>query len=105
MSGDETDGPEKTHPPVWRIVIAKWQSEQLRNFLWALDRMYREDWGRKRVGGNPPRVRIIRENSEEEGYPAHGLWRNCYDEDWLAKQPGYVLEELEILDQDYDFTL
>ncbi|RDX40492.1 hypothetical protein OH76DRAFT_1302713, partial [Lentinus brumalis] len=105
MSGDETDGPEKKHPPVWRIIIAKWQSQALRNFLWALDRMYREDWAKRRVGGNPPRVRVQREGTEEDGIPPIGLWKNCFDDAWLAKQPDYYVRDLEIVDEDYDFKL
>ncbi len=105
MSGDETDGPEKTHPPVWHILIATWQSRALREFLWAIDRIYREDWAKPRKGGNPPRVRILREGHHEEGVAPSGLWRNCYDPEWLQQQPPYIIDELEILDEDYDFTL
>ena len=105
MSGDETDGAEKTHPPRWRIIIAKWQSRELRNFLWTLDRMYREDWARRRSGGNPPRERVLRDGYEQEGVAPSGLWRNCYDKDWLATQPDYIVRELEIIDKDYNFTL
>ncbi|RPD53694.1 hypothetical protein L226DRAFT_456214, partial [Lentinus tigrinus ALCF2SS1-7] len=105
MSGDETDGPEKTHPPRWRIVIAKWQSRTLRNFLWSLDRMYREDWARRRTGGNPPRERVLRDGDDEDGIAPAGLWKNCYDKEWLERQPAHVIRELEIVDEDYDFTL
>ncbi|KAI0715889.1 hypothetical protein C8T65DRAFT_572658, partial [Cerioporus squamosus] len=107
MSGDETDGPEKTHPPRWRIKIAKWQSRELRNFLWSLDRMYREDWARRRSGGNPPRERVLQdgEDEDEDGIAPVGLWRNCYDRDWLQAQPAHIVRELEIIDEDYDFSL
>lgn len=106
MSGDETDGKEKTHPPVFRVIVAAWQSMTFRQFLQTLDAMYREDWARRRVGGNPPRTRIVRaESREEEGIAAIGLWRNCYDEAWLARQPDYIVRELEIVDEDYDFSL
>ncbi|KAJ2986320.1 hypothetical protein NUW54_g9814 [Trametes sanguinea] len=44
MSEDETDGESVEHPPVYRIVIAEWQSEELRQFLWTLDALYREYW-------------------------------------------------------------
>ena len=105
MSGDETDGAEKTHPPRWRIIIARWQSRELRNFLWSLDRMHREDWARRRTGGNPPRERVLREGYDEDGTAPVGLWRNCYDQAWLQAQPAHVIRELEIVDEDYDFTL
>ncbi len=108
MSGDETDGPEKKHPPVWRIIIATWQSKKFRDFLWALDQMYREDWAKRRAGGNPPRVCILRTelpDGDEEGIAPIGLPRNCYDDAWLARQPEYVLRDLEISDEVYDFSL
>lgn len=110
MSADETDGPpgtEKPHPPRWRIVIARWQSRELQDFLWALDRMYREDWGRRRTGGNPPRHRLLPdgEGRQEDGIAPVGLWRNCYNKAWLEKQPPHIVRELEIVDEDYDFKL
>ncbi len=110
MSGDETDGDEKTHPPVWRIRLACWQSVLLRTFLWLLDRYYREDWAkpvhRRAMGGNVPRVRVPRTGCyDEDSIAPIGLWRNCYDKDWLEAQPAHIVRELEIVAEDYDFGI
>ena len=108
MSGDEQDGPEKQYPPIWRIMIARWQSQELRNFFWALDRMYREDWRKEVNGGNMPRQRVFcgpKESTVEDGVAPIGLWRNCYDPVWLSEQPPHIIRELEIVDEDYDFSL
>ncbi|PIL26902.1 hypothetical protein GSI_10040 [Ganoderma sinense ZZ0214-1] len=118
MSGDETDGETKTHPPKWRIIVARWQSTEFRNFLWEIDRMYREDWGhpphRRATGGNPPRDRVFRSASgenettglsrDEDGVAPPGLWRNCYADAWLKQQAPHVISELDIVDEDYDFS-
>ena len=109
MSCDETDGSSKAHPPVFRIVAAQWQSDDLRNFLWVLDMFYREDWahpihGRASVG-NPPRTRTFYEDGpSEEGSPPKGLWRNCYNPVWLESLKPYQRKELEIIEEDYDFS-
>ncbi|TFK81047.1 hypothetical protein K466DRAFT_502838, partial [Polyporus arcularius HHB13444] len=110
MSGDETDGPEVTHPPVYRIIIADWQSLELRTFLWTLDAKYLAYWAkpptRRRTGGNPARHRVKRDNSKTiSGVAPIGLWRNCYNDDWLDTLQDWEIELLEIVDEDYDFTL
>ncbi|KAI0644320.1 hypothetical protein C8Q79DRAFT_913717 [Trametes meyenii] len=110
MSADETDGPEKKHPSVFRIIIASWQSQELRNFLWALDAMYREDWARprtsRRTPGNEPRVRVLPPigTPQEHGVAPIGLPRNCYDRKWLSSLTPHARRELEVQDLDYDFS-
>ncbi|KAI0324605.1 hypothetical protein GY45DRAFT_1262515 [Cubamyces sp. BRFM 1775] len=112
MSGDETDGPKKKHPPVFRIIIANWQSQELINFLRMLDAMYREDWEnpkhRRAMGGNPPRVRVMPppgEGGKVSGLAPVGLPRNFYNREWLDSLPAYARKELEIIDEDYDFSI
>ncbi|KAI0351493.1 hypothetical protein OH77DRAFT_1461862 [Trametes cingulata] len=110
MSDDETDGEEVQHSPIYRIIIAAWQSEALRNFLWVLDRLWRMYWAKpenqRRKPGNHPRVRLLRPDSKVElGEAPPGLWRNCYDEAWLKTLRPYERERLGIIDQDYDFTI
>ncbi|OJT15389.1 hypothetical protein TRAPUB_8056 [Trametes pubescens] len=109
MSGDETDGPPglpRKTPMLYRIVEALWQSAALKAFLRALDVMYREDWGKRAPGGNPPRTRVLREDGRvEEGHPPEGLWRNCYDQEWLQSLRPYRRRALRIIDADYDFDL
>ncbi|KAJ3559013.1 hypothetical protein NM688_g594 [Phlebia brevispora] len=62
VSGDETDGENKSHPPRFRVVESKWMSQELKNFFAALDADYLEDYrnphGRRATPGNPPRIRI-----------------------------------------------
>ncbi|CDO77466.1 hypothetical protein BN946_scf184881.g10 [Trametes cinnabarina] len=112
MSGDETDGPEKKHPSVFRITIARWQSEAFRNFLWAIDAQYRADWEhpreRRRTPGNEPRVRVLPAggtDSATECVAPIGLPRNCYDEGWLASLSAPTVRELDIQEVVYDFSL
>ncbi|OJT09097.1 hypothetical protein TRAPUB_7 [Trametes pubescens] len=110
MSGDETDGSDKTHPPTFLIVNARWQSLLFRLFLRTLDALYRESWatpvGDRATSGNPPRVRIEREDCRSEDSLAPiGLWRNCYDQDWLKSLRPHVRASLKIIDADYDFKL
>ncbi|OJT09988.1 hypothetical protein TRAPUB_13528 [Trametes pubescens] len=110
MSGDETDGSQVHHPPVYRIVIAVWQSLELRTFLWILDLWYIERWENpphgRRTGGNPPRTRVLRGDSKRvRGVAPVGLWRNCYNAEWLATLSGWEVDLLEIVDEDYPFGL
>lgn len=112
MSADETDGSKKKWPPRFRIVMAEWQSQAFRNFLWLLDTLYREDWEdpvhRRAMGGNIPRVRVLPPQGEEKaevGVPPIGLPRNCYDSKWVASLSPHVRAELEIKEEDYDFSI
>lgn len=109
MSGDETDGDVKVHPPAYRIVEPRWQSLQLKTFLRALDTMYRERWAEPPVGratsGNAPRLRIETNARTEEGVAPIGLWRNCYDARWLGSLKAHVLRSLQVQEEDYDFSL
>ncbi|KAH9933281.1 uncharacterized protein B0H18DRAFT_870520, partial [Fomitopsis serialis] len=109
MSGDETDGPVKTHPAKFRIVEARWQSLEFKTFMRALDTMYREDWampvGIRATSGNPPRFRVEEGARVEDGVAPPHLWRNCYDEGWLKSLKIHVLQSLQIIDANYDFTL
>lgn len=110
MSGDETDGPAKTHPPTFRIVEARWQSLELKTFLRMLDALYREIWakpiGNRATSGNPPRHRVERRDgrSEDSVAPVR-LWRNCYDAAWLKSLRPHVRNSLEIIDSDYNFAI
>ncbi|KAJ3006967.1 hypothetical protein NUW54_g3733 [Trametes sanguinea] len=110
MSGDETDGEKVEHAPVYRIILAEWQSDDLRAFLWALDAMYIKYWEKppesRRTKGNAPRTRVLRGDSRTvPGTAPMGLWRNCYNAAWLAKKKEWEVEALQIIDEDYDFTL
>ena len=34
-----------------------------------------------------------------------GLWRNCYNPVWLQSLKPHVLESLQIINSDYDFSV
>ncbi|EIW57906.1 uncharacterized protein TRAVEDRAFT_126313, partial [Trametes versicolor FP-101664 SS1] len=110
MSGDETDGPSKTHLPTWSIVISDWQSLPLRTMLWRIDEMGIEDWlhpkGTRATQGNPPRLRILRDGGKtEDGNAPSGLHRNCYNPAWLDTLCPHQLRNLQMIDTDYDFSI
>ncbi|KAH9919204.1 uncharacterized protein BXZ73DRAFT_52640, partial [Epithele typhae] len=79
-------------------------------FFWALDAIYRKHWA-KPIGdcatpGNPPRLRVLTPKSrKEDGVAPCGLWRNCYDPEWLASLFPHVRDSLNIIDEDYNFSL
>ncbi|KAI0737796.1 hypothetical protein C8Q80DRAFT_1114763, partial [Daedaleopsis nitida] len=110
MSGDETDGPVKEHPPRFRIVEARWQSLELKTFLRAIDALYRDDWakpvGCRATSDNAPRHRVEHSDARiEDGVAPIGLWRNCYDQAWLRSLRPHVRESLKIINTDYIFSL
>ena len=110
MSGDETDGDEKSIPPTFRIINVRWMSRELRLFLRTLDALYRERWakpiGNRATAGNAPRYRVERSNGRwEDGVAPIGLWRNCYDSAWLKSLRPHVRASLNIIDADYNFSL
>ncbi|TFK79510.1 hypothetical protein K466DRAFT_505415, partial [Polyporus arcularius HHB13444] len=108
MSGDEADGPEGRLASLYIIIEAEWQSEAIKIFFRTLDRRYIEDWvrGQRNRGGRGPRRRIAKDGAEVMDTDApKGLWRNCYSDAWLALQPPYTVRDLEIINEDYDFTL
>lgn len=109
MSGDETDDGKKRHWPVFTIIDAQWQSDELKALFRGLDRHYIHDWKiarriagkkkRRRSSGNPPRVRVVKPDGKvEDGVAPRGLWRNCYNPAWLATLMPHELEELEMID-------
>ena len=112
MSGDETDGDTRAHPPVFRIIESRWQSTTLKTFFRALDLLYRQRWsdgkvvGNRATPGNPPRIRVSRVDGRTEDTVAPiGLWRNCYDTSWLHSLRPHVRASLRIIDSDYIFSL
>lgn len=104
LSGDETDGPKKTHPPIFSVNNATWMSEELRTFFRFLDELYRDDWSRDRKPGNPPRTRISRGDSRDVAAPK-GLHRNCYSQDWLKNLKPHQFKNLRIVAKDWDFAI
>ncbi|KAI9059318.1 hypothetical protein FKP32DRAFT_1580073, partial [Trametes sanguinea] len=110
MSGDEATSASDRLAGIFTIIEAAWQSEQLKFFLRRLDVLYAVEYLKPSKGrlrsGKPPRQRIAKPTSRQADSPAPiGLWRNCYDEAWLARQRRHFIKGLEIIDEDYDFSL
>ncbi|CDO75812.1 hypothetical protein BN946_scf184951.g10 [Trametes cinnabarina] len=105
MSGDETDDPKSAHKR-YRIVEAQWQSAALKDFLRHLDKMYLEHCVTRGGGGSRPRERIHSSDPKVADSPApDGLWRNCYDNAWLASRPAHQIRRMRIVNSDYDFSV
>ena len=110
MSDDETDGDEKKHPAVWRIVEADWMSQELKIFFQTLDDMYRKDWeapiGKRRTPGNAPRTRVRRAGGRTKNSVAPiGLHKNCYDAAWLAGLSQPDLNDLHVVEGVWDLSI
>lgn len=108
MSGDETEtrGPPKTY----RILRPAWQSDELAEFLWRLDEIDREHWRspveQNSTAGNPLRIRLPPEVGKRSSNRApSGLWRNCYHPDFIETLREWDLEALDVIDEDYDFSI
>lgn len=109
MSGDESDGP-RCLPQNYSIVNALWQSDELKLFLRNIDALYKDKWahpiGKRATSGNLPRMRIEHPNARCENTPAPiGLWRNCYNANWLRDLPQYAQNDLRVIETDYSFDL
>ncbi|KAI0655858.1 hypothetical protein C8Q70DRAFT_935983 [Cubamyces menziesii] len=107
MSGDETDHDTWHESPVkYRIIESHWQSEDLKTFMRSLDEMYCNNQSQCTTDANSLHTRIARVNARvEDGHAPRGLWRNCYNADWLRKLPSYKKHALKIKNADYDFDL
>ncbi|KAA1478724.1 hypothetical protein DENSPDRAFT_753694, partial [Dentipellis sp. KUC8613] len=92
----------------YRVIRARWMSQQLIDFLRHLDVVYRRHYrnpiGAHTKSGNGPRVRRSPLRTET-GHPPPGLWRNCYDSDWLASLDSWERRDLGIVDEDYEFDV
>ena len=96
----------------WEVIEAEWQSDQLVTFFCHIDLVYERDYyrpvGHRRPCGHGPRRRIRHERGLGKvgnSVAPVGLWRNCYNPEWLSRQDIWTIRALEIIDEDYDFTL
>jgi hypothetical protein len=108
MSGDETEtlGPPKT----FRILRPEWQSDALATFFWRLDEIDRRNWREpvvtRSTQGNAPRARLPPSGGKRVVSRAPGgLWRNCYHPQFLESLESWQLDELDMIDEDYDFSI
>lgn len=108
MSADETETPGP--PKTFRILRPAWQSDELAEFLWRLDEIDREHWRspveQASTAGNPLRTRLppVPGQCTTSRAPA-GLWRNCYHPQFLKELREWDLHDLNMIDEDYDFSI
>lgn len=110
MSGDETEGDHKTHPPQFRRIDAEWMSLELRMTLHRLDDLYREDWqspggGIRATSGNPPRIRFLSGGKVANSVAPKGLAKNCYSSVWLKNLKRHELIKLRVRDEIWDLSI
>ena len=85
-------------------------SEELRKFLRKLDEAHYDDSlnlpEKQSQGGSGPRERKPRDPRKSiVGVAVKGLWRNCYNPAWLATLKRHKIRDLQIIDEEYDFTI
>ncbi|KAI1789370.1 hypothetical protein LXA43DRAFT_1062880 [Ganoderma leucocontextum] len=90
MSSDEAEDEESDRAGNYTIIKATWQSHPLKTFLHSLDNQYIKGTSDARVLDSVAPI---------------GLWRNCYNETWVQRQDAWVIRDLCIIDEDYDFSL
>lgn len=111
MSDDETDRDEdgkRLLPAAFTIRDAQWMSDLYRTFMRTLDDWHYDKWANGvdgvETGGNAPRTHNSLGRVANPRAPS-GLWRNCYNNAWLATLKPHQRHRLKIIDADYDFTL
>ncbi|KAI0373845.1 hypothetical protein BV20DRAFT_977504 [Pilatotrama ljubarskyi] len=110
MSGDEAEeNLEPYTPRRYRIIRSRWQSHALRTFLRQLDALHFVTWQRpnaRTLRWAHPRLRFEPQEPDFVDSPAPvGLWRNCYDANWLADLTPGQRCSLEIIEEEYVFDL
>lgn len=97
---------------LYYIIEAAWQSPAFKKFVCALDQWYlyhsRPKVGMKQRGGNLPHIREELPKGKAcviDSIAPCRLWRNCYDEDWVKNLKVSEREDLNMIDDDYDFML
>ncbi|KAI0709156.1 hypothetical protein C8Q76DRAFT_626546, partial [Earliella scabrosa] len=105
VSPDEPAVPGDPSCRTFFILEAEWQSQEYKAFMrGGLDKMLKA--ARKSSGGNQPRERLERPEPKVVNSRApRGLWRNCYSQAWLQKLMPHQHHALQIIDEDYDFSL
>ncbi len=91
---------------VYHITEALWQSRSYKTFMRGIDSLRNAKRTKDKTGGNSPRLRVeLREPRTVNSKAPKGLWRNCYDENWLKNLPPHEYNVLEIIDDLYEFNL
>ena len=108
MSGDEVaeNVAAGTSGQSYHIIEAAWQSREFKICVRDLDFWNIKDFDDYGRGGSRPRCHVAVQEPRVVDSPAPaGLWRNCYDPDWLRKLDAPRRRLLRIIDEDFDFTL
>ena len=108
MSSDESDyGGREV---VYGRILPEWRSQELQDFLWRLDDVQDEvskrPVGNRRHGPQRGRRRLrtnLKINKASTAPP--NLPRNCYRPSWLKVLRTYQLRQLNIVDDNYDFSI
>ncbi len=108
MSSDESDyGGSQV---VYNRILPGWRSQELQDFLWRLDdirdEVAKRPVGKRRHGLQRGRQRL-RTNLKinEESVAPPNLPCNCYRPRWLKGLRPYQLKQLEIVKDNYDFSV
>ncbi|KAH9858480.1 hypothetical protein C2E23DRAFT_718089 [Lenzites betulinus] len=106
MSSDEED----TEGPFTRYAAFRkpWRHASVTRIMRILDALHRRSRSRSGQGsqrGRGPRVRYMSSQVSPEKRVVRRLPRNAYDPDWLRTRTAVQLEELDIEETPYDFTI
>ena len=112
MSDEETDYEEieGTRTTVLAKVTPDWRSEEFGELYQFID-LRRDDMkksgiGRRRATNGRNLLRVRKPSRTTAAHPPPpGLWRNCFEKDWLRKRRPWELAALKVVDEDYDFEV
>lgn len=108
-AGFRIDDSGKQHR-VFNMIRPAWQSDVFWKFMKDLDERKsqadNEAIGASRKSGALARERVeLAEPKVVNTAAPKGLWKNCYDEAWLAKLTLPSRRTLQVLEENYDFNL
>ncbi|TEB26923.1 hypothetical protein FA13DRAFT_1795171 [Coprinellus micaceus] len=110
MSDEEIDYEEiEGHrTTVLAKVTPEWRSEEFGELYQFVDlrrtEMKKSGFGKRRTTNGKNLLRIRKPGRKTAAHPPPpGLWRNCFDKNWLSKRRPWELAALKIVDEDYDF--
>ena len=107
ISSDESE--DETRRTIdYSRVYPRWRSRQLANILYKADAVAASNASipigmRKKAGTQLwSRPHSLKYNETAPAPP--GLFRNCYDPEWLLGLPSHIQKQLKVQDVDYNFN-
>ena len=89
-------------------VYPRWRSRQLANILYKADAVAASNAsipiGMRKKAGTQLRSRPHSHKYNETAPAPPGLFRNCYDAEWLLGLPSHIQKQLKVQDIDYNFN-